>query len=321
MSSTLPSYNPRLRHARPNPAIVPALLLVLGLSLLVACKQTPTQSDSPTPSLRIIDKHSSTLAIDRIESQLADAPDDPAARMSLHAQRWPLVQRAVAYQGATHRDAFYGSRSYFHTGSTRGLGWALDHVGDLDDAFYIATKGNVRVAGDVNADIEIAGNSIVHILGDLDATLDLQGICEVIIAGNLTQNATIICDGQLELFVGGNSKGILGSTQSSTLIIDGDAAGTLQTGAPATTLTVTGDLIADVPPPKNKDTILTLRVDGYTSSAKMRSLAAAGFTRINATLGISDTPPGLYPQDETNTRPNTRWVVLRQRLDESSKAN
>ena len=241
-----------------------------------------------------------------------DAFDD-VDRLSLYGTRWHAVQNAVAYHGTTHRDAFYGSRAYWHTGSTRGLGWALFQPEDLDDAFYVDGKGNVYVAGDVNKDIEIAGNAIVHILGDLNATLDLTGVCEVVIAGNLTPNATIICDGQLELFVGGNADGILGSTGTSTIIIDGNASGTIQAGEPATTLTVTGDLSADIPAPKNKEAILTLRVDGYAPTARMLDLATAGFTRVNATLGTSDAPPGLYPQDQSATRPTARWVVLQQR--------
>lgn len=288
------------------------LLLFSFFVLLVSVGCRTNQSDELTPTLRILEKHPATLAIERADDNLELAADD-AMRKQLLAQRWSAVQNAVAYQGTAHRDAFYGSRSYWHTGSTRGIGWALDQPGDLDDAFYIATKGNVLINGDVTADIEIAGNSIVHILGDLDATLDLQGICEVVIAGNLTKDATIICDGQLELFVAGDTAGVFGSTASSTIVIDGDADGTIQSGAPATTLTITGSLLGTIAPPSNKDTILTLRVDGFTPSTKMKSLAAAGFTRINATLGTSDTPPGLYPQDENATRPTARWIVLQQR--------
>jgi hypothetical protein len=301
------------------------LALVLCLSLfagLAGCR-TDRQTTTPPPP-RVIEQHASTLAVDQFDFQLQRinefrSDERDAARLDLYKNRWPAVQRAVAYHGTTHRDAFYGSRAYWHTGSTRGIGWALDHAGDLDDAFYVAGKGNVRVAGDVNKDIEISGNSIVHILGDLNATLDLKGICEVVIAGNLTKDATIICDGQLELFVGGDSAGILGSTNSSTIIIDGNASGTLQAGEPATTVTITGDLTADIPAPKNKDAVLTLRVDGYAPTATMLDLATAGFTRVNATLGTSDAPPGLYPQDQNATRPTARWVVLRQNKPRSSE--
>ena len=286
------------------------------LLAMVGCRGNQ-HTDTPNER-RVMELHASTIAIDRADS-LVEIADNQTRRENSLAFRWLAVQNAVAHRGTTHRDAFYGSRAYWHTGSTRGLGWALEQQGDLDQAFYIASKGNVRVAGDVNRDIEIAGNAIVHILGDLNATLDLTGVCEVVIAGNLTQDATIICDGQLELFVGGNSAGILGSTTSSTIIIDGNAAGTIQAGAPATTLTITGDLSADIPAPKNKEAILTLRVDGYAPTAKMLDLATAGFTRVNATLGTSDAPPGLYPQDQSATRPTVRWVVLNQRGIEPSQ--
>jgi len=290
-------------------------MLLAGLCLIVGCRGNPP-ADEPV-AWRVLEKHASTLAIDqfdpelvRLDSELRGDERD-AARIDLYQQRWLAVQNAVAYRGTTHRDAFYGSRAYWHTGSTRGIGWALVQSEDLDDPFYIDGNGDVYVAGDVNKDIEIAGNCIVHILGDLDATLDLKGICEVVIAGDLTEDATLICDGQLELFVAGNNAGILGSTESSTIVIDGDAAGTLQAGAPATNLTITGSLLGDIAPP-SQDAILTLRVDGYTPTQKMRELATAGFTRINATIGTSDTPPGLYPQDENATRPTARWVVLEQ---------
>lgn len=300
-----------------------ALMLLFGLAALQGCKARQSQA---TTNAAIAEQHATTFAVDQFDLDLGRIKSErrgderEAARLELYAQRWSAVQNAVAYQGTDHRDAFYGSRSYWHTGSTRGIGWAFEQPGDLDEPLYIASKGNVLVQGDVNKDIEIAGNSIVHILGDLDATLDLKGICEVIIAGSLTKKATIICDGQLELYVGGNNVGILGSTGSSTIIIDGNAGGTIQSGAPAATLTITGDLLGDIPAPKNMDTILTLRVDGFAPTEKMLDLATAGFTRINATLGTSNVPPGLYPQDQNATRPKTRWVVLRQLTEESSPA-
>ncbi|MEM6259708.1 MAG: hypothetical protein AAGI37_15620 [Planctomycetota bacterium] len=302
---------------RSDSTISRPILLLLGTLLLIPACQRQQTVQPPVRSPIVVEKHATTAAIDTYETQLA-GPLDVEEIPVLFAKRWLAVQNAVAYHGTTHRDAFYGSRAYWHTGSTRGIGWALDQQGDLDEAFYIATKGNVRVAGDVNQDIEIAGNAIVHILGDLNATLDLQGVCEVIIGGDLSDQATIICDGQLELFVGGDSTGILGSTASSTVVIDGNAGGTIQASAPATVLTITGDLLGEVLPPKNKEALLTLRVDGYVPTAKMLDFASAGFTRVNATIGLSDSPPGLYPQDPNAPRPKARWVVLEQNTTESS---
>ncbi|MEM9348596.1 MAG: hypothetical protein AAGB26_18715 [Planctomycetota bacterium] len=300
------------------------LIVWLAASCLIlstGCRSNPPP-DRP-PELRILQQHATTIAIDRIVIPIPD--DEPQGgqkqrgidgRRLMLDWRWQAVQNAVAYRGTTHRDAFFGSRSYWHTSSTRGISWTQDQQGDLDVFFTVPGKGNVRVLGDVNADLAIGGNSIVHILGDLNATLDLQGVCEVVIGGNLTEKATIICDGQLELFVGGDSAGILGSTASSTIVIDGNASGTIQASAPATVLTITGDLLGEVLPPKNKEALLTLRVDGYVPTAKMLDFANAGFTRVNATIGLSDSPPGLYPQDPNAPRPKARWVVLEQRTDD-----
>lgn len=320
-------YNPRLQTPAIQPvvrSIVPALLM---LALLSACapKGGNTAPDQPTNPLAPPDAtpatHTSTRAIDAFGPRLyalktvRDRPTD-GQRLDLYMQRWPSVERAVAHQGTTHRDTFYGSRAYWHTGAARGLGWAIDIPGDLTDPVYVNPRGNVRIAGDARADIEIPGDAVVHIFGDLDATLDLKGVCEVVIAGNLTEKATLICDGQLDLFVAGDCRGVLGATGNATIIIDGDCTGIVQCGAPATTLTVTGDLRGQVPAPKGKDAVLTLRVDGFAPTRSMLDLATAGFTRVNATLGSSDAAPGLYPAEpHAGARPIARWVVLTQRAE------
>lgn len=265
--------------------------------------------------------HPTTAAIDVFQIGTPEDYPQPQGkvwfdmRQGQHKLRWASVQRAVAHHGTTHRGAFYGSRAYWHSGSSRGLGWALDHQGDLNEPFYVAGRGNVRVLGDVNAEVEVAGDAVVHIFGDLDAPLELRGVCEVIVAGRLTENATIICNGQLELFVGGDTAGIFGATQSATIIIDGNAGGVIQCGAPATTLTVTGDLLAELPGPKGKNAVLDLRVDGYAPTRAMLDLATAGYTRVTATLGVSNVPPGLYPESLSITPSAARWVVLRQRVE------
>lgn len=290
---------------------------LLAATCLAACASDPPAPLGPPP-------HPTTVAIDRLPIGPRGSYDQPEGkkfaeiRQALIEARWVAVQRAVAYQALAHRDAFYGSRAYWHTGSERGLGWALDHPADLAEPFYVAGRGNVRIKGDANADIEVAGNAIVHIFGNLNATLELKGVCEVVIAGDLTKDATIICDGQLELFVAGDTAGVFGATQSATIIIDGDAGGAIQCGSPATGLTVTGDLSAEVAAPADKNAVLNLRVDGYAPTAAMLDLATAGFTRVNATLGQSNVPPGLYPENKSATRPVARWVVLKQRDTQST---
>ncbi|MGB0767906.1 MAG: hypothetical protein ACPGYV_09355, partial [Phycisphaeraceae bacterium] len=287
------------------------IVLLVGLTLSLGCATRPSVSSDPLA--RQDARSITTREIDRFvipepanarsvesgepgESAGVEASGERVSTRSARLDaRWRVVQRAVAHHGTANRDAFFQSRAHWHADSARGLGWALEQAGDLDEPFYIAGRGNVIVRGDVNADLEVAGNAVVHILGDLDATLELKGICEVVIAGDFTERATLVCDGQLELFIAGDAAGILGATRSATIVIDGHATGTLQCGAPATALTVTGDLVGRVVPPNNKDAALTLRVDGFTPSARMQTLATAGFARLTATLAASDAPPGLYP--------------------------
>lgn len=316
---TPPPYTPALPNQRIKPACALACVLIAA-AMTTGCNSAEQRSDEPLPTIA---PHPTTHMIDSVVLPKPEAPVSGPRQVndyintSDYAQaqlkrRWALVQLAVAHHGVNHGDSFYGSRAYWHTNSTRGIGWALQFTGDLTEPIFVDGKGNAHIKGDVRADLEISGDAIVHILGDLDATLELKGVCEVVIAGDLTENATIICDGQLHLFVGGDSRGILGATQSATIIIDGDAAGTLQCSAPATTLTVTGDLSADLLAPNNKDAVLTLRVDGYAPTADLLDLTHAGFTRVNATVGLSDAPPGLYPKDRQSTRPTARWVVIEQ---------
>jgi len=321
-------YNPRLQKT-PNhrvSSLISALLACVAALAPLGCNTPPDRAaESAQPQARPAAPpdagHVATRSIDLFDPLLLGVAQDPdkdaktkrALRLRYYNERWPAVKRAVAHHGTTHREAFYGSRAFWHTGSTRGLGWALDQRADLDEPVYVDSKGNVRVAGDANADIEVRGDAIVHVLGDLNATLELKGVCEVVVAGRLTENATIVCDGQLDLFVGGDSLGVFGATNSATIVIDGDASGVIQCGAPATTVTVTGDLAAELPAPKDEDAVLTLRVDGFVPTAAMLNLATAGFTRVNATLGKSNVPPGLYPENAVaGARPTARWVVLQQ---------
>lgn len=311
---------------------------VLAVALLVGCRwiaptdpgDSPALARSPGPAQSLsaqIDRHDPPLR--ELAQAIAQAQAGPAGeakrnelaqrRSAILARRWRAVQHAAAHHGTTHREAFYGSRAFWHTQSTRGIGYALDEAGDLDEPFYVDGRGNVRVVGDANADIEISGSAIVHILGDLKANLRLNGVCEVVIAGSVAPNATIECDGQLELYVGGDCAGTIAATRSATAIIDGDLAGNVRCGSPATTLTVTGDLAAQLIPPADQGAILTLRVDGFAPTAAMLDLASAGFTRVNATLGKSDAPQGLYPEHNAAAGPVARWVVLQEMTNEQAE--
>lgn len=266
------------------------------------------------PATPLTPSHVISRRIDELEVQIASASSEQPAsrgvRRGLLDQRWRWVRLAAAHHATAHRDALYGSRAYWHTNQTRGLSFTLDEPGDLDQPFFVDGRANARVAGDVNADIEFTGAAVVHILGDLNATLTLTGINEVVIAGNVTPQGAIQCDGQVELFVAGDFAGQLSATRSASAIVDGDLAGTIDAGSPSTTLTATGDYRATVTAPGDEPTVLTLRVDGFAATQSMLDLSLAGFTRVNATVGRSDVPPGLYPEHDSAVQPVARWVVL-----------
>lgn len=302
-------------------------------ALAVGCAGTPDNPRDPgsAPASAATPQGELTRAIDLMDRPIAEVTaaqdqvpkSEPETRerltqerMAIYAQRWKLIQRAATHHGIVHRDAFYGSRAYWHTESSRGLGFALDEPGDLNDPFYVAGRGNVRVAGDVNADIEIAGSAIVHILGDLNATLELEGVSEVIVAGRITDKGSVVCKDQVELYCGGDLAGSLRATRSATYIIDGDATGSIHCSMPATQVTVTGDLRATLAAPDAGQAVLTLRVDGYAPTDAMLDLQFADFVRVNATIGRSNVPPGLYPEHTDSTRPVARWVVLQQQTND-----
>jgi len=330
----LPKTNPeQLDRAIQRPRRTRWLVPVALAALAVGCGGTPDQARDPGPAAAsaVTAQGELTRAIDQMDRPIADlraaqsqspAGDAQAveqrnqARLALYVRRWKLIQRAATHHGTVHRDAFYGSRAYWHTQSSRGLGFALDEPGDLNEPFYVAGRGNVRVAGDVNADIEVAGSAIVHILGDLNATLELEGVSVVIVAGRITDKGSVMCKGQVELYCGGDLAGSLRATRSATYIIDGNATGSIQCSVPATQVTVTGDLSATIAAPEAGQGVLTLRVDVYAPTDAMLDLQFADFVRVNATIGRSNVPPGLYPEHTDSTRPVARWVVLQQKSND-----
>lgn len=110
-------------------------------------------------------------------------------------------------------------------------------------------------------------------------------------------------------------RGRIGCTNGSVIVVDDAFTGVIQCGQPASRITVTGDLTGRITPPHEAEALLNLRVDGYMPSQAVLDVMSAGFTRVNATIGISDTQPGLYPVSLDSDRPvASRWVVLRQRV-------
>lgn len=289
---------------------------MLGLVCLSGCQGNAVGPDPAPIGSDTVPHHASTQAIDAYDAQLRNDALLDTDRSQLYAQRWPAVQRAVAHAGVMHDGAFYAARAYWHTGYLRERDLAFEQAGDLNAMTLVDGRGAVRITGDVNAPLEMTGEATVFIFGDLNAPLTLRGNCEVIVAGAIGEEGAVACDGTLHLFVGGPMHGLVGCTGGSVVVIDDDLTGLVRCGEPATRITVTGDLTGRVVPPGEAESVLAMRVDGYAPNRAVLEIMAGGFTRVNATLGSSDTPPGLYPDPAASNRPPTsRWVVLRQAGD------
>lgn len=267
-----------------------------------------------TAAAGIAAHRAATLDVDAFDSALGVDGLPDAERFALYQGRWPAVRRAVDHAGVMHDDAFYGGRAYWHTGYLRGRVFAFEHEGDLTEPTVIDGQGAVRIMGDIKADLEMSGQAMLFIYGNVDAAIKLKGNCEVIIAGSIGEGGAVACDGTLHLYVGGPMRGLVGSTGGSVVVVDDQLSGLVRCGGPSARVTVTGDAVGRVTATAQTESVLNLRVDGYMPNRSLLDVAAAGFTRMNATIGVSDLVPGLYPDPADSTRPATsRWVVLRQR--------
>ena len=283
--------------------------LLLGCSLTGGCisfgddpQDTPAQSEPVAK------------AIDAFDEQILAGGLSEGDRILLYTQRWSAVQRAVVFAGLTQGDAFYASRAYWHTGFIRGGRWAWDEPSDLNESVSLSGRGGVLIRGDCNADITASDGVVIHILGDLNATITTQSSAEIVIAGMIGPSGAIESKQQLDLFTGGAMHGRIVCGGSTLIHIDDDAHGQITAGQPSTTIHITGDLLTQLTAAQQGESLLSLRIDGYLSAKALLDAASSGFTRVNASLGVSDVPPGVYPAGETpGERSVLRWVVHTQR--------
>ncbi|WP_144058971.1 hypothetical protein [Rhodopirellula sp. SWK7] len=173
------------------------------------------------------------------------------------------------------------------------------------------------VEGDSGALLSAPDGGILHVNGDLNADLESGGFHEIVIRGNVSSGATIRADGFLHIYIGGDMRGRIETTDSSKIWIDGDFTGSLATGNPSTNLYVAGDFSGAVAP-HHDASLFFLCIDGYASHDLISSIASIGYTVFNASVGVSDVAAGLYPngsgrRQTTSGNSYSRWCVLSQR--------
>jgi hypothetical protein len=210
---------------------------------------------------------------------------------------------------------FYGSCAYWQTGEVSGRkGWSLAESGDLysPHAFH-ETRTSVLVGGDCRGNLSLQNGGLVHIYGDLRSTIEIGHMGEIVIGGSLLPGAAIEAEGIHQVFVGGDLNGTIRSLGSLHIWVCGDFGGQIQTGDPITDMYVAGDITGQVEP-TDEASLLYLDADGFMAYDTLTSIAEHGYTEFNASIGLSDQPPGIYPAERAQMSSRShhcRWTIHR----------
>jgi cytoskeletal protein CcmA (bactofilin family) len=194
--------------------------------------------------------------------------------------------------------SFYRSRSYWQQGGLDGRKeWSLFETGDYyGPRTFHESNTAIHVGGDCRGNLTLQNGGLLQIYGDLSATVEIGHMGEVILGGSLLPGAAIEADGIHHVFIQGDLSGSIRSRGSLAIWVCGSLAGDVRTGNPSTHLYVAGDVSGQITP-LNGASLLFLDVDGFMPYEILRSIGAHGYTEFDASVGLSDQPPGIYPAD------------------------
>lgn len=186
------------------------------------------------------------------------------------------------------------------------------------DAISYFGQPVIVIEGDCIEDLVAEEGSLIHINGNLNATITLDGISDLIITGDVGSQAEIRADGICHIFIRGRFTGTIYSVGSLKVWIESNFDGVLKTGTPSTHIYTGGNFHGDIVPVE-KGALLYLTVDGFASQNSLNRIKDLNYTQFNASIGISDVAPGLYPQAEyfqrkSNRNCANRWCVRAERL-------
>jgi hypothetical protein len=221
---------------------------------------------------------------------------------------------AVGRADVVADNAFYSSAHYFHTGILDPKWWKdVRTLGAVTAPLTLDERTFVIIEGDVLADVTAADGSTVVVYGDLRSSIQMTGHPEIVVAGNVSEEASIVGDGIVHVFVGGDFAGCLRNRGSCKAWVQGHLRGQVWTGHPTTRLSVLGDCTGTIQPTA-KPSLLHLDIGGHMPYASLEATGAFGYTRFLASVGRSDRPPGLYPDEavyETlwRGRGDIRWAI------------
>jgi hypothetical protein len=221
---------------------------------------------------------------------------------------------AIGHADVAAHMGFHSSAHYFHTGEIDRQWWKdVRTLGRVIKPLTLAEHAFVTIDGDVIADVTVGDGSTVVVYGKVRSSIQTIGHCELVIAGGVLEGASISADGILHVFVGGDLAGDLRSRGSCMAWIQGNLCGQVRTGHPSTALRVFGDCTATIRPSADP-ALLYLEVGGRMYYALLEATAAVAYTEFNASVGSSDVPPGLYPDESAcaslrQHRSHNRWVI------------
>jgi hypothetical protein len=221
------------------------------------------------------------------------------------------LAKAVAHADVSADKAFGSSAAYFHTGELDRKWWKeVMTLEQMAEPLRLTERCFVVVKGDLLADLTVADGGTVIVYGCVHSSVRMEGISELVVAGDIGEDASVSGTGILHLFVGGNFVGRLHSRGSCTAWVKGHLRGEVQTGEPITRLWVRRDCTATIRP-SERAALLYLNVGGFMAYGSLAATAAHRYTEFNASICLSDEPPGLYPDKDAANRKNShnRWVI------------
>lgn len=225
------------------------------------------------------------------------------------------IQVRVAHADVMMDMAFHYSLKYWQRGEKESDPW-LQRTGD-SGAIFLEEKQAVTIEGDCLHQVSAPEGGTIIVCGNLYSTLDVNGFSEIIITGDVRPDGYIRAENSCHTFIGGRLEGTLQSADSTKVWIESDLSGLLKTGSPSARIHVGGDYTGRIIPHESAS-LLSLNVAGFAANDSLHRIMEYYPNRFNASIGVSDVPPGLYPLEDShrrNERGNcfARWSVQQQR--------
>jgi hypothetical protein len=237
--------------------------------------------------------------------------------MDEQRRRWESLKLAVGKADIQMQKSFHSSCHYWQSGEVpHTKQWSIRATGELLFSPAFTDKASVLIEGDCRTNLSLTSGGLIHIYGDLANTITIRGQSEIVIGGHILPGAAIELDearGIAHVFVGSDMSGTISSRGSVTVWIGGNFGGDLQTGSPSTRIHIEGDASGRVEP-IHEAGLVYLDVNGFMSYRDLELIGNHNYTELNASLGISDRPPGFYPEGadwarRANRRNLYRWII------------